>query len=196
MKLSARCVEPLHFQGIDRRRSVKALRMAGMAILVLTAVGCGSNPPTQPALFTSEEGKFKVAFPATPGQMPIKNGKEFVLGPPDGSGDGWGVTYWELPDAAGIDEAKLEQALDAAPIRLMMQFAGGGGKVLSNERIKLGKHQGTEAKLLLTDQRDLCLRARIFFIGGRYYEVSVRGTKKFIESPEAVRFLDSFAVIE
>jgi hypothetical protein len=129
-------------------------------------------------------------------EMPIQNGKEFSLGPPDGSGESWGVTYWEPPDAAVIDEGKMEQALDVAPLRLMMQFAGGGGKVLSNERIKLGKHQGTEAKLLLTDQRDLCLRARIFFIGGRYYEVSVRGSKRFIESPEAVRFLDSFAVVE
>jgi hypothetical protein len=40
------------------------------------------------------------------------------------------------------------------------------------------------------------MRARIFLVGKRLYQVSVRGTETYVNGAEASAFLDSFMVTE
>jgi hypothetical protein len=70
-----------------------------------------------------------------------------------------------------------------------------GGALLAEAPITLaGKYVGRAFNARL--DRSLLMRARIFLVGKRLYQVSVRGTETYVNGAEASAFLDSFMVTE
>ena len=68
------------------------------------------------------------------------------------------------------------------------------GKLVSESAVQLGgKYPGLEF-LATTSTQNTHLRVRVFFVGGWFYQLSAIGTKTWIQSSDADRFFNSFAV--
>lgn len=173
-------------------------RFALTATAIWLFAACGCKQPQQtstPSEFTSVDFKFKAKFPATPKQEEqiVKGVKQklFIYETRDKV---CGVAVSESPIPADTPDAKVQAWLDAAR-DISIRDAGGTHK--SSSPITLaGKYPGREYTAELTQPAKGTLRARMYLVGTRLYQVSAMGAENYATTPEATAFLDSFQLLE
>jgi len=167
------------------------MRFRAAALLVLvTLAGC--QPPMQD--FTSEEYKFKARFPGkpkvesqSPAGMPTKM---FAVEFKDGV---YGVAVSDTPfgnEGPDAVQSRLDGARDGA-IRNVGGIQKSSSPVMLNN-----KYPGREFSASITQPKPGQVRARVYLVGSRFYQVMVMGTDGFATGPKADEFLNSFQVID
>ena len=95
------------------------------------------------------------------------------------------VSFADFPEGAfkgADDDKRLDFARNGA-------VTSAKGRLKSEKKIALGKHSGRE--LLIENDRG-AVRTRLYAVDTRLYQTVVSGSKAFVQSKEAERFLDSF----
>ena len=169
----------------------------GSALLVTLVPLALAAQDTKPELFVSKDGKFSVALPGKPAEKKSKakvgDGEaDLHLFTVSHKGSAFIVTYSDYPkDKIGADREKF------VADRVEANVAGLKGKVLSNEKLTLGKdkHPGREARVELGEKKQL-YRARVYLVGTRVYQVVVLGPDEFVKGKEVDDYFASFKVDE
>jgi hypothetical protein len=172
----------------DESMSTKsALFVVALGTLALT----GCKRPTE---FTSTEYKFKATFPGSPKvDEQTALGVKFKMFSTDSRNGGVAVGVADMPIPPNEAEAEIQKRLDGARDGAIQNV---GGKQRSSDRITLdGKYPGREFSADLTKPANAQLRARIYLVGTRLYQVLVVGTSNYVNSAEANTFLNSFKLL-
>ncbi len=160
-----------------------------VACTLLLVSGCDNGEFRE---IVSEEGRFKVQMPGTP-----KETSQFVLG--------FTMKTWSLEKKEGgyaVAFADIPMASKESDIQIQKRLEGARDGMVSNTRSKLtsssrttlnGKYPGRDVEADLPDQKGI-LRARIYLVGQRLYQIMVVGTKPWANSADATKFLDSLIV--
>ena len=172
--------------------------------VVLAACGCGWGlavepaPPPRAAMpeFISKDWKFAAKFAGTP-----KEEKQTPVGIPTvmfgiESKDGvYGIAVSDIPVPDGETADQIQARLDGARDGAIRNV---GGTLTSSSQITTGqqKYPGREFNATITKPKEGQVRARVYLVGKRFYQVMVMGTNDFATSKEATAFLDSFRVTE
>ena len=139
------------------------------------------------------EGRFKAAMPTAPTmrkqQVKTATGQLSVtMYVAEGRNDAvFVVSYTDYPEAdlkKGAVEKRLDHARDGA-------VASAGGKLRSEQAIKLKGHPGRE--IVVEKGSEVLARMRIFLVNGRLYQVMVLGKAP---ADDVKSFLASFELIE
>jgi hypothetical protein len=144
--------------------------------------------------FTSADGRFKIQMPGTPKEGSQASGgttmKTYSIESRNGA---YVVGYGDLPIPANEPEAAVQERLDGARDGAVR----GGNATLSNSgRVTLaGKYPGREFSAKLNGKEGI-IRAKIYLVGSRLYQVMVVGTDSFANSSDSTKFLDSFALTQ
>jgi hypothetical protein len=100
----------------------------------------------------------------------------------------------DLPIDADEPAALTEQRLDGARDGAIGKVRG---KLLKNQPIIMaGKYPGREFTASLSEPANGLVRARIWLVGKRLYQVMVIGTDTYAGSTSSTDFLDSFRLID
>jgi hypothetical protein len=144
--------------------------------------------------FSSPEGRFKVEFPGTPKKTNQQAaGIKMTTYTVEEKNGAYVVAFADAPIPSGETEAQLRKRLDGARDGMVGNV---GGKLTSESDLTLkDKYPGREVKADIPSKKG-ALRARVYIVDGRLYQVMVIGTSSWITSAEATRFLDSFALTE
>src|SRR5262249_46059582 len=103
------------------------------------------------------------------------------------------VMYADMPIPPNETPQQIQMRLDGAREGMVRNA---NAKLTNASNITLdGKHPGREAQADLPVQNGV-LRARIYVVGTRLYQVMATGTKSWADSPDVTKFLDSFALTE
>ena len=104
-----------------------------------------------------------------------------------------GVADLPIPD--GETPEQIQDRLDGARDGAVRNV---NGTLTSSSQITLGKQKylGREFNATITKPKEGQLRARVYLVGKRFYQVIVMGTNEYATSKEATAFLDSFRVTE
>ncbi len=169
----------------------------GSALLVALVPLALAAQDTKPELFVSKDGKFSIALPGKAAES--KNKAKVGDGTVDlyvfkvtHKSSAFIVTYSDYPkDKIGADKEKF------VADRVEANVANLKGKVLSNEKLALGKgkHPGREARVELGEKKQL-YRARVYLVGERVYQVVVLGPDEFVKGKEVDDYFASFKVDE
>jgi Protein of unknown function (DUF1559) len=167
-------------------------------------------PPSQPTVaapstgewkeITSQEGGFTVSFPSTPREMkhsqdtPFGKLEIFALTAELPRNEGsYAVMYLSLPEAIAKQQGGTELILETIPQHLKASNAA--AKIIGQpKKITQDGHPGRE--LTLEIPRQGIALVRVYMVKDHMYQVIVGGSKDFISSKDAQRFLDSFHVGE
>jgi hypothetical protein len=145
--------------------------------------------------FICPAGKFTAFLPANP-----RAGTATVFGVTlnmytlqDREG-AYAVAYADLPIPVGESTAQTEMRLDAARDGMIKNI---NGKLTGESRVMLnGTHRGREVRATLTAAgKNGTLRARIYLVGTRLYQVAVVGEPQWTNTGEADKVLASLALI-
>ena len=163
-------------------------------------------PPSQPTVaapstgewkeITSQEGGFTVSFPSTPKEMkhsqdtPFGKLELFALAAELPRNEGsYAVMYLSLPEAMAKQQGATELLLETIPQQLKASNAA--AKIIGQpKKITQDGHPGRELTLEIPGQGVAVVR--VYIVQDRMYQVIVGGSKDFISSKDAQRFLDSF----
>jgi hypothetical protein len=158
-----------------------AWRWVGLGV-ALALVGCGDGLQE----YVSEEGGFRVLFPAAPSTAPDPDLPRGVrkVSHVERSGS-YAVAWEEVGDGEGGAAERLDRACDAAVKKLK-------GKELARSTIKLhGEHPGRELVIEWPDGRGVT-HQRMYLVEGRLYQVVASGLKWWMDTPRPRKVLDSF----
>jgi len=153
--------------------------LAGTLLLAVAAPGLADD--IKP--FTSEKGRFAIAFPGKP-----KEHKQTVVGIENiafavelKNGPMYLVSYFDLPVNVSL-----------SPDTSVKAYAGGRkGKLLSQKRLVLDEeYPGREGLVELPDGKQS--RIRVYIVKQRYYQVVMDGSRDAVASRAADAFFDSF----
>ena len=172
---------------------VRAFAPVGLVIGLCLTASSAADPAVQFLPFASSDGRYKVLFPG-----PVKTETAEVK-TPEGtrkltldtvklSGDvHFMVTYIDVPE--DVTKAAPGPRLD----KVRDGNKGADGKVLSDTEVTVGaeKHAGRD---VLIEKPNTFLRNRIVIAGNRLYQVMIQGSKEFVTSRDADRFIESFEV--
>ena len=161
-----------------------------MACGLLLVSGCGKAEFKE---FASADGRFKVQMPGTPQEktetVAGATMKIYTLREKDGA---YVVGFLDLPIPSGESEAQLQARLDGSRDGAVR---GVGGTLTSESNITLsGKYPGREVQADIPSKKGV-LRARIYFVDQRLYQMIVTGTKPWATSADATKFLDSLVLM-
>jgi len=173
------------------------LRPAVLFLGLVVVVGGCQKPMEE---FTSTEWKFKAKFPGKPDtkqQAGPFNTKlnMFMTTARDG---GFMIGVADMPIPEGESPAEVQARLDGSRDGAVSNI---GGTLQSSSAVTLqGKYPGREftAKLPPPPKgpKEGIVRAKIYLVGKRLYQIMVIGTTSFATSPSANEFLDSFQVTD
>lgn len=149
--------------------------------------------------FQSKEGRFKVLIPGTPKELERSTAgirtKMYVIEIKNNGA--YMAAYADKPGTKDAKDDVIEKVLKASRDGVISNF---NGKLLKDSSIKLNdKYPGRDFEVELEfpdDKSKRLARLRIYLVDGRLYQVHVLGTKEFVTSDEATKFLDSFALIK
>ena len=167
-----------------------AERLLGLVVFALA--GCAEAPPPE---FVSKADKFRVRFGATPQirerMVADRRAVSYTVEEAPGARS---VSVMELPikgdEAPGFSSWALNSAKDDL-------IRSADGKELTSTSITLvGKYPGREFTARLADPVGGLMRARIWLVDKRLYQVTVIGTEGYANSATATAFLDSFQLTE
>ena len=157
--------------------------------VLLFATGCGKAEFKE---FASVDGRFKVQMPGTPKEeMPFAAGVSVKVYSVQETNGVYSVAFADLPlltkETTGQIQARLDGARDG-----MVKKAN--ATLTSAPSITLrGAHPGREVNADLPAQKGI-LRAKVYLVDKRLYQVMVVGTKSWATSADATKFLDSLVV--
>jgi hypothetical protein len=143
----------------------------------------------QPAWRTFEPAGagFSVRLPGTASEKkqapPGKDGprpRVFVCAVKDGA---YVISVTDFGEREGSDERRLSNARDGAVDSVK-------GKLVHERKIKLDGHAGRE--LWIESEKAGMIHTRLYAVDARLYQTLALGPKKFVETKDTVRFLDSF----
>jgi hypothetical protein len=144
--------------------------------------------------FSSKDGKFKAQFPGEPMTKTIDaagvKAKTFTVEEKNG---GYVVSYADLPIPADEGADLIEKRLDGSRDGMVKNIRG---TLTGEKKIKLAdKYPGREITADLPGKKGV-IRARIYIVGKRLYQVLVIGTEDTAKSADATKFLESFQLIQ
>jgi hypothetical protein len=180
--------------------------LGGVLLGLLMLIGCGkkSSPggggtggsaSAQFQEYTSSDGRYKVSFPGTPQAKTSQSpgGVTMSAMGVDEKDGAYLVQYGDLSIPPGETDQQLQQRLDA------LRDATGqalGGKVTRFTPIKLaGKYPGRELEATVPSKNGT-LRARMYLVNQRLYEVMAVGTSSWVSSPNTNTFFNSFSLTQ
>jgi tetratricopeptide (TPR) repeat protein len=163
---------------------------AGLAPPREPTVGKPTSPTKGPSVFTSEVGRFRAEFPASPKEETFDSAarRHHVT-----RADVDGVTYFV--DYSDFTADELRQA--GSPERLLKSICdkvAGDAKVVGEKPLEIGDSRGTE--LVLEPRPDERAIFHIYLVGLRAYQVATLGKLDTMRAQQAVleRFYESFQV--
>jgi len=184
----------------DTSNLTKELSMTRNNLLLFVAcglfftIGCGKAEFKE---YVSTAGKYKVQMPGTPKEetqnLKGPNGENLSLSTAtvtkrDG---GFAVMFSDLSIPAGESEEQTQMRLDVSREGALKTIKG---KLIKETKIALdGKYPGRDIEAASPDGKQ-SVRMRIYYVGTRLYQVMLVGTPTSIASPDAAKFLDSFAL--
>lgn len=148
--------------------------------------------------FTSKECAFSVMFPGTPTttKTPDKSGGpdqyQFSVTANDGA---YLVIYTEIPDLKNAAKDVLLKALVKSQAAAQ---SGINGNLLEMKELTLDKqYPGREVKLSAKNGSDtLYYTWRIYLVDAKLYQVVAGGTKDFVATDTAKKFLESLKIVK
>lgn len=162
-----------------------------MLASALALAGCAEAPPPE---FVSKEHKFRVRFgepPTKSENVGVTKSAVYSVEKPTGV---LRVTITDLPIPDGDPADRVPFYLNSAKEDLIR---GARGTQTADASTTLaGKYPGRAFAAKFGGEAPGVLRARIYLVGKRLYQVTAMGTDDFVNSPAATAFLESFAVIE
>jgi hypothetical protein len=166
----------------------RARAVGGMLVVLLLLSGCGKPEFKE---FKCEGGRFKVLMPGTPKEQQQEvSGIMLKSYSFENWSGAYAVAYADIPHSFGDLGSRMKVLLDGAESGMVKNV---NAKLLQSSDIKLaGKHTGREVKAELPNKG--LILARIFVINRRLYQVVVTGTREWVASPDATKFLDSLVV--
>ncbi len=164
--------------------------LTGAALGLLLIAGCGKQAKWE--TFSSPIGGFSVLAPETPKEM--KKTVNTAVGPVD--------AYFFIARqrtaayTAGYSDYPSSMVRNSNPDEILDNSRDGAvaniqGKLLSELIITLGRYPGREIKVETPDGKST-MRARIYLVNNRLYQLIVATTRENALSPDVTRFLDSF----
>lgn len=169
-------------------------RGAGMstAAFVLAALaGCAEPPPPE---FVSQAHKFKARFGREPKEVGNVGRTKSTVYSAEAPTGVLRVSITELPIPDDDPPERVPLYLKQAQDDLVL--AARGTVTSGNTTTLAGKHPGREFAAKFGGDEPGAMRARIYLVGKRLYQVIAVGTEGFANAPAATAFLESFMVTE
>jgi hypothetical protein len=133
--------------------------------------------------FTWKEGKCSVLLPGTPtvkkDSLQLAQGDTLYM-----------ILFADTPGMAKADEKLLKKVFDDARDGLVKTLKG--GKLVGETPVKLGKSLGREVRIEAEAPKSY--RTRLYYVGDRYYQLILMGSKEATGSKDAEKFFGSFKV--
>lgn len=146
------------------------------------------------AEFTSKAGGFKVQLPGMPTEETKEvNGSKITIYTAENDTAFFLVSYTDMPFTAERLATETEKTLDGARRGVLEPI---NGKLLKETKLTLdGKHFGREiqAEANLPGKQGV-VRARIFLVDKRLFNLTTIGTAEAMASPDIDKFLQSLAL--
>ena len=164
--------------------------------LAAAAAGTAAARPDAPAEFASKDWKFAAKFPAEPKKQEQKAaGVAFTMFATEDKNGAYMVGVGDMPIGDNETAEQTKARLDGAEAGAIKNV---GGKLKDSKDVALGKqkHPGREFTATIAKPVEGEVRARIYLVGKRMYQVMVVGTKEYANSPAATAFLDSFRLTD
>jgi hypothetical protein len=144
--------------------------------------------------YTSSEYKFKASFPGAP---TIKEqtavGIRLKIFATEARNGAYMIGVADMPIPANESDAQIQTRLDGARDGAIQNV---GGVLATSDRITLdGKYPGREFTANVTKPANGVIRARVYLVGTRMYQVMVVGTNSYAHSTEANTFMSSFKLL-
>ena len=154
--------------------------------LVVVAVATADKP------FASKDGKFTAKFPGTPKEHTQQAaGVKLYLFALENKDGAYMAAYADMPIPQNETDKEIETRLDGSRDGMVANMKG---KLTDEKKIKLdGKHLGREVFADLP-AKDGKVRARVYFVGTRLYQVMVVGKNDLLEAKATTEFLDSLTL--
>jgi hypothetical protein len=155
------------------------------------AAGCG-KPMTD---FTSAQYKFKAKFPGAPKEeSQMAAGMSMKMFGSESRNGVYAVAVADMPIPANEPAAKIDDRLEGAKLGMLNNI---GGTIKSSTNLTLaGKYPGREFTASITKPVAGLVRARVYIVGTRMYQVMVMGKESFVTTADANLFFESFALTE
>jgi hypothetical protein len=162
--------------------------IGGFCVVLVFGLGCGKAEFRE---FRCAGGRFTVQMPGTPKEQQQEvSGIMLKSYSVENWSGAYAVAYADIPHSFGELGSKMTAMLDGAENGMVKNV---NAKLLRSSEIKLAnKFVGREVKAELPN-KGLVL-ARIFIINRRLYQVVVTGTREWVASADATKFLDSLTV--
>ncbi|MDY3552239.1 hypothetical protein R5W24_001319 [Gemmata sp. JC717] len=161
-----------------------------LALAACVLSGCADAPE-----FVSTVDKFKVKFGTAPQTSDrVVGGTRSVTYKVETSDGARSVTVTELPVKGDEPPEFVPWVLNSAKGDLIR--AAGGKEESSGSHVLAGKYAGREFSASITQPTRGAMRARIWVVGPRLYQVMVIGTDAYVQSDLANEFLNSFQLTE
>jgi len=103
----------------------------------------------------------------------------------------YGVSYADYPEGL-FENTGVTEILDGASSGAVEKI---NGTLISEEKINIGDHPGRDIKVASADKK-LVMHMRIYLVGNRLFQVSAGYLASDAESPDILRFLKSFRLLE
>jgi hypothetical protein len=188
--------EPFRKESESMRKTihlwVRALAPFPLLVLLLAACG-GSGSPQPPVEFKSETGGFSITTPyalkETTQSVDTEAGKiEIHMFSAEQGQQAWMVGYSDYPPEI-VEASDAEGLLGASRDGAVSNV---NGELVSDAPVSLNEHPGRE---FTASAQGLSLRARIFLVENRLYQIMAVVPKGQENSEEVDRFLQSFQLI-
>lgn len=170
--------------------------LSGWSIVLALFVGCLANAVGAAwKEFTSKEGGFSVLMPGTPkhtkDNLPAELVQHSFMLQLDGDHVTYLVAYIDYPKPALGSADKIKKRMDVSRDGLVQPMKG---KVQDEKTISLKGHPGRSFTTKLPDGGTWPIR--IYAVKQRIYQLAVMNDKGHGSSKEALKFLESFTLLE
>jgi hypothetical protein len=167
------------------------MRLTRLCLAILQVIflaGCSSSAWKE---YKATDGKFTVQFPGVPEVQTEQDDWRKLSATLKAERDLlFAIRYKDFP--APLSAAEFEQMSSFSRDGLVNKE---GNKLVEEKPVTTGKHAGKEVRVALGQFDDVSI-SRSYAVGNRYYSLNAIVPKKKAESPEVVKFLDSFQVSE
>jgi hypothetical protein len=161
-----------------------------LALLALLPLASGCKQQLED--FSSTDLRFKARFPGTPKRdsKPGPFGVKLATYSAQGGDGTCSVGVADLPMNDGETDAVKEDRLEGA---LQAALRSYHATLQSRGQVKLdGKFPGREFIAVRGDSKVPVVRARLYIVNKRLYQVVAAGSEKYVMKGEGLEFLDSF----
>jgi hypothetical protein len=171
-------------------------KLIGLLLVLAPLPAAAAGARGEWKVFHSKEGNYEVQLPGSPQEN--RNSVKTSVGTvyvvlailEVKKHEGYYVGFSELPEAvikSETEDRRLDNARDGA-------VSNSRGKLKSEKQIKLDGHKGRELEIEV-DGKTL-IRARLYHVNNRLYQVMVVGSRELVASADTGKFLDSFKLVK